>query len=55
MELPKIGERERERVAWIKKKKNPDSYSTKYTYFHVLVDFDRSSLVSVYVMFFHFI
>ena len=33
-----------------KKQKIPDPYSTKCTYFHVSVYFDRSSLVYVYVM-----
>ena len=52
IELPKIGERERERESCMaKKQKILDPYSTKCTYFHVSVYFDRSSLVYVYVMF----
>ena len=48
-------ERERERESCLAKTKILDSYSTKCTYFHVSIYFDRSRLVCVYVMFFHFV
>ena len=57
MELPKIGERERERENCLDKKIILNSYSKKYIYsyfFHSFF-FYQSCLVCVYVIFFHFV